>query len=217
MTDQEQGRLITIEGGEGVGKSLFSGMLLQELRRLNISVNPTREPGGTGLAEKIRALFGQADRHESMHPETELMLISAARSQHVREVLNPGLARGDWYVCDRFADSSRVYQGLVGGLDMEMIERVCDLVTDGLSPDLTFVLDCPVEISMARVHKRSDGPDEIGRYDHAHLDTHRIIRDGYLSIARRFPQRIVVLDASRPVEKTFDEAVGILKKRFHIG
>lgn len=217
MTDQEQGRLITIEGGEGVGKSLFCGHLLRELKQLNIAAYPTREPGGTGLAESIRALFGRADQNESMHPETELMLISAARCQHVREVLIPGISKGDWFICDRFADSSRVYQGIVGGLEMEAVERVTQLVTDGLSPDLTFLLDCPVEISTARVHQRNDGPDGIGRYDHAHLKTHRMIRDGYLKIARQFPERIVVLDASRPAEETFDEAIAILKKRFSIG
>ena len=150
MTDHAgRGRFITLEGGEGAGKTTQLRRLVDYLGRAGQNVRATREPGGTQGAEEIRTLVtgGKVDR---WHPMTELLLMMAARSDHIERVIRPSLARGEWVVSDRFHDSSRVYQGLAGGLGLDTVDRLHEPLLDGVLPDLTLILDLPVETGLAR-------------------------------------------------------------------
>jgi dTMP kinase len=210
-----QSRFITVEGGEGVGKSLFLSLLSTELSALGLSIATTREPGGTPVGDKIRDLFANPPISDPLLVETELMLISAARAQHTQNLIKPRLKAGDWVVSDRYADSTRVYQGFLGGIPSDLIEIVIASTTFGLEPDLTFVLDCDSEVSIRRVRGRSKSmQDGAVRYDDAKMGTHRKIREGFLQLAKRFPQRIVNLDASGDPKVVARQGIQIVKDRF---
>ena len=209
-------RFITIEGGEGVGKSSFAKMLSSEIERWDLDVLNTREPGGTKVADQIRQIFLIPPQDEPLLPNAELCLVSAARAQHVEHVIRPALNQGCWVLCDRFSDSTRVYQGYLGNISSEHVEYLIKLSTNGVEPDLTFVLDCPVEISLARVEKRN--PSKTGetanRYDLATVNTHKALRRAFLQIAEDYSDRVVVIDASGSVEHAVAQAVSVLKDRF---
>ena len=148
-----RGRLITFEGGEGTGKSTHSALLADRLKALGIEVVLTREPGGSPGAEAIRhVLISGAAR--PLGAETEALLFAAARDDHVRNTIEPALARGAWVVCDRFIDSTRVYQGILGRVDPKFIRALERVTVGDLTPDLTFIMDVPAEIGLARAHKR---------------------------------------------------------------
>ena len=186
------GKFITIEGGEGAGKSTQIGRVVARLRAAGLSVTATREPGGTPLAEEIRGLI-LAPRDEIVYPATELLLMFASRAQHVRGVIKPALARGEWVVCDRFSDATLAYQGAGRGLDVESIKSLDALARDGLWPDLTLLFDLPVESGLARAGQR--GAQD--RFEQEKIDFHHRVRQGYLAIAQAEPARVVVVDASR--------------------
>lgn len=186
------GRLVTFEGGEGAGKSTQIGRLADALRRSHLGVVATREPGGTPGAEAIRGLL-LAGPPEHWLPLTELLLVLAARSDHVIRLIRPALAEGRWVLCDRFADSTRVYQGIAGGLGLGLVERLHKAVFGGLVPDLTLILDVPVEIGLAR-RRRAEGSN---RYEAMDRDFHERVRRGFLTLARRAPHRCVVIDAAQ--------------------
>jgi dTMP kinase len=217
-----KGRFITIEGGEGVGKSLFQEMLAKDLTAVlgPLGLITTREPGGTPAADQIRSLFGNPPAQDAYLMETEAFLVSAARAQHVGRLIRPALQRGTWVLCDRFADSTRVYQGKLGNLDEAMIESLISLSTQRLEPDLTFLLDCDVQLSQSRLTARSvqavsgEKSDPIIRYDEAKKSFHERLRQGYLALLPRFPQRIVRLDAALPVARVVKDAKTILAQRF---
>lgn len=207
------GLFVTAEGGEGVGKSAFLRKLSGRLGELQIGTYLTREPGGTPSADKIRAIFASPEVDDPFVPKTEAFLVSAARAQHVERVVKPKLASGIWVICDRFTDSTRVYQGVLGGLDPAFLEPLIDLATGGLQPDITFLLDCDVETAMRRCASRPDQIEPIKRYDDAGLATHSKIRYAFQQLARDYASRIVILDAAKSLQEVVAEALGALGER----
>jgi len=180
---------ITFEGGEGVGKSLQIRRLYRRLLKLGITVVLTQEPGGTPLGRRLARLLKWTHNPE-MEAVTELLLFNASRAQLVNEVLKPNLKSGKVIICDRFASSTIAYQGYGRGLDLELVKAVNDAATDKLKPDLTILLDMPVEEGLARkAEKKTD------RFEKEALDFHRKVRKGYLELARAEPQRWLVIDA----------------------
>lgn len=191
-----RGRFITIEGGEGAGKSTQLGLLADRLKGQGLEVVLTREPGGTVGAEAIRELIVHGPP-ERWRPLSELFLFLAARDDHLHRAIRPALARGAWVVCDRFADSSRVYQGYAGELGIELVDRLQAPLLAGQEPDLTLVLDLPVEVGLARCRARRGGE---GRFEEKGRGYHERVREGFLLLARREPARFAVIDASQDVE-----------------
>ena len=185
------GRFITFEGGEGTGKSTQVARLVEHLRARDLEVVQTREPGGSQGAEEIRnlALNGDAGRWS---PMTETLLMYAARSDHLERTIRPALEAGRWVVCDRFADSSRAYQGAGGGTPAEFIETLDAAIVGPTQPDLTLVFDLPVEIGLERAFGR--GLFET-RFESKGLEFHERLRRGFLDIAAAHPERCVVIDA----------------------
>jgi dTMP kinase len=186
-----RGRFITLEGGEGAGKTTQRGLLTALLRATGLEVVETREPGGEAGAEAIRALLvgGEPGRWE---PLAETLLHYAARAQHVARVIEPALARGAWVISDRFADSTAVYQGAGQGVPAATIAAIAAATLGGFAPDLTVMLDIPVEAGLARAGRRG----ETNRYERFDGDFHARIRAGFLAIAAAEPRRCVVIDAS---------------------
>lgn len=186
-----QGRFITFEGGEGAGKSTQVARLVERLRALNLEVVKTREPGGSEGAEEIRAiaLNGDAGRWS---PMTETMLMFAARCDHLEKTIRPALSEGRWVVCDRFADSSRAYQGAGGGAPDAFIESLDAAIVGATQPDLTLIFDLPVEVGLERAFGR--GLFET-RFESKGLEFHERLRRRFLEIAREKTERCVVIDA----------------------
>ncbi len=191
-----QGRFITLEGGEGAGKSTQAALLGQALRQAGLEVLATREPGGSLGAEAIRSLLLQG-AEGGWEPMSELLLFLAARREHVTRSIRPALERGAWVICDRFADSTMAYQGYAQGLGRETVEIGQRLALGGFMPDLTLILDLPVEAGLARAEKRAGGET---RYERMDKSFHLRLREGFLDIARREPGRCRVIDAAGPVE-----------------
>ena len=185
------GRFITFEGGEGTGKSTQVARLVERLRARDLEVVQTREPGGSQGAEEIRnlALNGDAGRWS---PMTETLLMFAARSDHLERTMRPALEAGRWVVCDRFADSSRAYQGVGGGTPAAFIETLDAAIVGATQPDLTLVFDLPVEVGLDRAFGR--GLFET-RFESKGLEFHERLRRGFLDIAKAHPERCVVIDA----------------------
>ncbi len=197
-----RGKLITLEGGEGAGKSTLMAGLLAHLERAGIEVLQTREPGGTALGEAVRMLVLDPALR-TIVPQTEALLMFAARAQLVREVLRPALAAGRWVLCDRYTDASYAYQGGGRGLDSVLIAQLEAIATEGLQPDLTLLLDLPVAHGRERTHVRGDA-DRIEREDD---DFFERVRDAYLARAAAEPERFHILDASRPVDDVLTAAI----------
>jgi dTMP kinase len=201
------GRFITFEGGEGAGKSTHVRLLAATLRATGLGVVETREPGGSPGAEEIRQLLihGEVGRWDAM---TETLLHFAARRDHVGRVIRPALKKGEWVLSDRFADSTMAYQGYGHGLGRRPIEQLYQLTVGDLAPDLTVILDLPVEEGLRRAEARRDGGSRYERMDRAF---HERLRAGFLEIAEREPGRCLVVDA-RPsvdaVEQAVRDAVG---------
>ena len=191
-----RGRFITLEGGEGAGKSTQIRLLADALIACGKKVVLTREPGGSPGAEEIRNLLvsGETGR---WGPVTEALLHTAARRDHLERTVWPALEAGHWVVCDRFLDSTMAYQGYGLGLGRELIATLQGAALGDFRPDLTLILDLPVEDGLARAAARRGGED---RYERMDIDFHRRLRDGFLEIAAREPERCVVIDATHPVE-----------------
>ncbi len=191
-----RGRFITFEGGEGTGKSTHAGLLADRLKALGIAVVLTREPGGSPGAEAIRhvLLSGVA---KPLGAETEAILFAAARDDHVRNTIEPALASGRWVISDRFFDSSRVYQGTLGHVDPKLL-RALERVTVGeLRPDLTFILDVPADVGLARASKRR-GEGAADRFEAESPEFHEQLREAFRDIALSEPLRCVLIDATEP-------------------
>ncbi len=199
-------RFLTIEGGEGVGKSCLTQGLKARLEAKGHEVVLTREPGGTPLADAVRELF----LHPPEKPTSlaELFLVSAARTQHIQKRIEPALTAKQWVICDRFYDSTRVYQGDFGKVPRETLEAVIEHSVQACHPALTFVLDCPAEIARNRVLKRANDlqTPEGNRYDEGSREMYEALRQGYLKRAREFPNRIVLIDASQSPEEVLEAA-----------
>lgn len=199
-----RGKFITIEGIEGVGKSTNIDTLVKRIEAAGHKVLKTREPGGTPYAEDIRDIL--MNRSEEPLPEiAELLLMFAARSLNVNNVISPALEAGTWVVCDRFTDSSRAYQGGGRGLPMETVDRLADWVHGDLWPDLTILLDAPVELGMERAGRRG-APDRFEQERHEFFER---VRACYHEIAAREPDRVVVVDTSRSLEAVQADVVAI--------
>jgi dTMP kinase len=213
-------RFISVEGGEGTGKSVFTSGFAKMLRALGTTVVTTREPGGTAVADQIRAIFAAPPPGEALTPTTEALLVSAARSQHLHYLIRPALARGDWVLCDRFADSTRVYQGTFGGVPAAELEALIAFSTGGQAPDLTFILDCPVELALSRVkergvgHATEPGVGTVDRYDLATAAVHERMRAGYLQLLAANPERCIRIDAAQSPEQMLSAAKAALEGRF---
>jgi dTMP kinase len=190
------GHFITFEGGEGTGKSSHAELLAQRLRALGIGVVLTREPGGSPGAEIIRhvLLSGAA---KPLGPDAEAILFAAARDDHVRSMIEPALAQGRWVICDRFIDSTRVYQGALGHVDLKLIYFLERITVGSLKPDLTFILDVPAEVGLARAKKRR-GAGKADRFEGESLEFHQKLREAYLALAASEPDRCVVIDTTEP-------------------
>lgn len=188
---------ITFEGMEGCGKTTQVERLAATLTSRGMSVVRTFEPGGTRAGEKIRRILLDRDNRD-LSPMAELCLYEADRAQHVALVIRPALDRGRWVICDRFFDATVVYQGMVRGQDLELIRNLNRVVTGGLRPDRTFLLDCPVEEGLGRALRRNQSLSDDGqdRFEREATAFHRAVRRGYLEIARMEPGRFVVIDAS---------------------
>lgn len=200
MTDgSDRGRFITFEGGEGAGKSTQIRLLADYLRDGGVDVTITREPGGTPKAEHLREIL-LSGKIARLGPLAEAALFSAARIDHVDRLIEPTLARGGWVLSDRFADSTRAYQGARGGVsprDIDWLERAAVGTT---TPDLTLILDLPPEIGLARAAARRGGNAEVDRFEAEAIDFHQALRKAYLDIAAGDPVRCRVIDATRPAE-----------------
>jgi len=196
-------RLISFEGGDGSGKTTQLKLLDNYLASRGKLCLSTREPGGTTLGEMIRKILLEAGKVEIAYP-TELFLYLADRAQHVHEVIRPALASGRLVLCDRFTDSTLAYQGYGRGVDLDMLRRLNQVASHGITPDVTFLLDCPVEVGLSRTAQRNmnlkSGGSREDRFEQERADFHERVRRGFLELARAEPQRIYVLDASRPTE-----------------
>ncbi len=196
------GRFITFEGGEGAGKSTQVARLARRLQNLGLTVLTTREPGGSPRAEELRSLI-LAGAAKPFGPVAEAILFSAARDDHLAGVIRPALARGEWVVCDRFADSTRAYQGAAGRVPAEIIAGLERVVVGETRPDLTIILDLAPEVGLGRAAARR-GEAGTDRYEGEGLTFHRALRKAFLDIARREPRRCVVIDADRNADQIED-------------
>ena len=208
------GLFITFEGIEGCGKSTQVKLLSDELKDKGNTCIVTREPGGTYIGSKIREILLNPD-HNGMASEAELLLYSADRAQHVREVIKPAIDSGKLVICDRFMDATVAYQGYGRGLEMSLISELNKIASINTRPDLTFLLDCPVEIGIGRALERNSKKGHAGddRFEREVMAFHQKVRDGYLSIAKSEPDRIKVIDACRDVDAVQNEIWEIVRKR----
>jgi dTMP kinase len=188
---------ITFEGPEGSGKTTQIQRLAAWLREQGQTVLATREPGGTAIGDRVRAILLDSD-HREMQPQTEILLFSAARAQIVGQIIRPHLARGGVVLCDRFADSTLAYQGYGRQLDLATLRLITEFATGGLQPDLTFCLDLPVDVGLQR--KAAGAGEEWNRMEQETLAFHGRVRRGYLTLAQAEPARWRVLDATQPVQ-----------------
>jgi len=191
-----RGRFITFEGGEGSGKSTHCRLLSERLKALGIDVVLTREPGGSPGAEAIRHVL-MSGAAKPLGAEAEALLFAAARDDHIRSTIEPALTRGAWVTCDRFLDSTRVYQGTLGQVDHKLIRALERVTVGDLRPDLTFILDVPADVGLARAGKRR-GEAAADRFEEESLATHEQLREAYRRLAISEPARCIMIDATAP-------------------
>lgn len=203
----DRGLFITFEGTDGAGKTTQIQRLSAELGQAGYDICLTREPGGTPISEQIRDMLLNPD-HSEMAATTELLLYAASRAQHVSEVIKPALEAGKIVISSRFADAMVVYQGYGRGLDLERINRLNRIATEGVTPDVTFVLDLPVEIGLQRVQKSRGGLDRLEREK---IDFHQRLRDGYRALAQQEPQRLKIVDAQASPEKVYAQIMAAIQ------
>jgi dTMP kinase len=202
----QKGKFITIDGVEGAGKSTQIKFICDYLEAKGVNVVLTREPGGTDLGEKIRELL-LSTTTKSMHSDSELLLMFAARNEHIHHKIIPALEKGDWVLSDRFTDASYAYQGGGRGLDIERIEYLEHWVLKGFTPDMTLLLDIPVDLGMSRVESRG----EKDRIELEELDFFERVRQAYIDRSEKYPQRIKLIDSSKSREHTSAQIEKILE------
>ncbi|HOS92312.1 MAG TPA: dTMP kinase [Armatimonadota bacterium] len=205
MRPAGRGLFVAFEGGDGTGKTTQCRLLVDALRARGVAVVATREPGGTALGDRVRDLLLHSGI--DIGPMAEALLFAAARAQHVTEVIAPALARGETVVCDRFLGSSLVYQGIGLGLGMETVRAVNELATAGVLPDVTVVLDVPVEESLRRKHADGELPDTV---ESRGSRFHERVREGYRGLGSQLPGRVAVLDGTGPVGEVHGRVCAII-------
>ena len=206
MSQTARGRFITLEGGEGTGKSTLQIALRDRLAGQGVDVVLTREPGGTPRAEAIRALVLTPPGGKPFSPLAEALLMNAARSDHLDELIRPALSAGRWVICDRFSDSTRVYQGVSGEVSPEALQSLVAHVVGPTRPDLTLILDAPVSITHERRAARKGPKDAQDVFEQRDLDFHQSVRLAFADIARSEPDRCKLIDASRLPNEVADAA-----------
>ena len=207
----KKGVFISLAGPEGAGKTSVLEALLPQLKEVGCELLTTREPGGVAISEKIREVILDKS-HTQMDSKTELLLYIASRCQHLAEKVLPALEQGTWVLQDRFIDSSVAYQGYGRGLAVDDVEWLNQFATDGLKPDLTLYFDIDVKEGLARIAR--DQEREVNRLDLEGLDLHERVRQGYLTILEKEPERIVKIDASQPLEQVVADSLTVIKERF---
>jgi dTMP kinase len=204
-----RGRFITLEGIEGAGKSTVAGFIERWLQGQGTRVRLTREPGGTPLAERVRAVVLERGT-EAMSAVSETLLMFAARALHVDNVIRPTLARGEWVVCDRFSDATRAYQGSGRGVDAALIAGLARAVHPDVNPDCTLLLDLPVAAGLARARSRAAGAAD--RFESETAAFFEKVRSGYLAQARAEPRRFRIIDAAAPLPAVEGAVAAVLKE-----
>lgn len=210
---KKTGYFITLEGGEGVGKSTQSRLLSERFRTQGFEVIETREPGGTLEAEKIRDLVLKT-QGVNWDPLSEALMMVAARHEHCRKKIYPALEAGHVVICDRFSDSTLAYQGYAGGLNLQFLEKLLTLVIGAFKPDLTLLFDMPIEASFVRVKRRGRAADH---FEGKAQDFHAKLREGFLDLAKKEPERIAIIDASASIEVVADEVKKTVATKLGVG
>ena len=209
-------RLVSFEGGDGSGKSTQLRLLEGYLSSHGRACLSTREPGGTNLGKMIRKVLLEVG-DERISSQTELFLYLADRAQHVQEVIQPAMASGRMVLCDRFTDSTLAYQGYGRGVDLDMLRQMTDIASRGITPDLTFLLDCPAEVGLSRTAQRVLEPTlrkgREDRFESESVDFHERVRKGFLELARAEPKRIYVIAAARAIEEVHEEIKRIVERK----
>lgn len=203
-----RGRFITLEGIEGAGKSTVARLASDWLAARGITPRVTREPGGTPLAEQVRKIVLERGP-ETVSPQAETLLMFAARSIHVENLIRPALARGEWVICDRFSDATRAYQGHGRGMDLAWIGQLAMAVHGDLQPDCTLLLDVPVEVGLGRARGRSGAAAD--RFEAEREEFFERVRKGYLLMARNEPQRMHIIDAARTLPEVTEQVTQVLE------
>lgn len=212
-TDTARGRFITLEGGEGAGKSTQVRRLMARLDGYGINAMATREPGGSPKAEKIRAIL-LAGKARKLGAMAEALLFSAARADHLDHTIRPALQQGRWVICDRFADSTRAYQGALGNIEPDVLSALERVVVGMTRPDLTLILDVPPELGLARAaERRAKLNQSADRFEDEEVDFHRHLRQAFLRIAEDDPERCVIIDASGSAEAVDDRIWAAVTRR----
>lgn len=214
------GIFITLEGGDGTGKSTQLRLLEKSLQTAGIDVVTTREPGGTPQAERIRNLLLQRDSGD-FDSLTEAMMMMAARREHLVNKIWPSLEAGKWVVSDRFADSTRAFQGYGHGLDRDVIEKIYTLIAGSFQPDLTLIFDLDPAQGIGRSMKHLSATANAteateDRYERMEMDFHNRLREGFLDIARQYPDRCVIIDAASDIAGIHRQIIGVIAQRFNV-
>lgn len=207
------GGFVTLEGIEGAGKTTVAAALIAILEQRGCTVQATREPGGTPLAEQLRGVL-LSRGSETISPVAETLLMFAARSIHLENRIRPALERGEWIICDRYTDATRAYQGAGRAVDIEWIEQLARAVHAGVEPDLTLLLDLPVMVGLERARQRrvARGERVVDRFESETIEFFERVRAAYLQLAAASPQRFVVIDATQPLEAVLEAAKAALLK-----
>lgn len=207
---------VTIEGGEGAGKTTLIEKLSSVLKAHGYDVVKTREPGGSRLSNQIRQWLLNRDSDLPIGYKAELLLFLSARAQHLEELIKPSLDQGKAIICDRFNDSTVVYQGLGRGLGMDYVKQLCDLVCENITPDVTFFLDVEPQVGLMRTRnasKENARHGEVDRIEAERLDFHERVRQGFLMLAKQNPTRIYVIDANQSEDAVFRQAKKLIEEK----
>ena len=214
----QQGKFITLEGGEGTGKTTQAALLAKTLEDAGFPVLLLRSPGGTAVAEQLRSILKTKTPGEDLLPETELLLFGACHSQMCEYAVKPALAAGKWVICDRFFDSTTVYQGYVRGLPLDIVEQINQFACRTIVPDMTILLDIEPELGVRRACGRNGGViDQNDRFDSEGMAFHKAIRDSFLERAKLFPERFKILSAAGTVEEITNDIKKAVSDEFGLG
>lgn len=214
----QQGKFITLEGGEGTGKTTQAALLAKTLEDAGFPVLLLRSPGGTAVAEQLRNILKTKTPGEDLLPETELLLFGACHSQMCEYAVKPALAAGKWVICDRFFDSTTVYQGYVRGLSLDIVEQINQFACRTIVPDMTILLNIEPELGVRRACGRNGGViDQNDRFDSEGMAFHKAIRDSFLERAKLFPERFKILSAAGTVEEITNDIKKAVSDEFRLG